>query len=339
MVGIKDIAKKAGLSAATVSRVINGKGNVSAEKRELVLRLVEQTGYVPNQAARNMVLRRSFTVGIVIADTFNLFQRQLFSIIQRHLDSFGYHTIFFFVNPDSHSETACLSRLKAVMPDGLIMIHEIMSPAFYQYIESIRLPCVSVTFDRPAFPSIYVDEEAAAFEAVNHLINLGHRNIKMISINSLSFGLQRAEGFFRALEQSGSARDEQDQLLMVRHYTAEFGMYGMRELLLRSRDFSAVFAATDELAFGAIRVLQDEGIQVPGDVSIVGFDDIEIANYTIPRLTSVHQPLAEMGEQAALSLHKQISGKYPNVPDITASYKLIIRESTAMYAGKSTTPP
>ena len=331
MVGIKDIAKKAGLSPATVSRVINGKSYVNSEKRELILKLVEETGYVPNQTARNMVLQRSFTVGIVIADTFNLFQRQLFSIIQRHLDSFGYQTMFFFVSSDSHSEDACLARLKTVMPDGLIMIHEIMSPAFYKHIESTRLPCVSVTFNHPAFPSIHVDEEAAAFEAVNHLINLGHRKIKMISISGLSFGSQRAEGFFRALEQAGIARNEHEQLLMVRHYTAEFGIYGMRELLLRNRDFSAVFAASDELAFGAIRVLQDEGIHVPDDVSVVGFDDIEIANYMIPRLTSIHQPLLEMGEQAAFFLHKQIDSKYLGGTDVTASYKLIIRESTAMH--------
>jgi LacI family transcriptional regulator len=113
----------------------------------------------------------------------------------------------------------------------------------------------------------------------------------------------------------------------------------MRELLLRNRDFSAVFAATDELAFGALRVLSDEGIRVPADVSIVGFDDIEIADYMIPRLTSIRQPLLEMGEQAAFSLHKQINGKYLNGSDIIASHKLVIRESTAMYSGNQTIPP
>ena len=333
MVGIKDIAKKAGLSAATVSRVINGKNNVNAEKRERILKLVEETGYVPNQAARNMVLGRTFTVGIVIAETFNLFQRQLFSIIGRHLDSFGYQTMFFFVNPDSYSEDSCLARLKAVMPDGLVMIHEIMSKEFYSYIKSINLPCVSITFTRAAFPSIHVNEEAAAFDAVNHLVNLGHRKIKMISVNNPSFGLQRTAGFFRALDQAGIECNEQEQLLKVRHYTAEFGMYGMRELLLRGGDFSAVFAATDEIAFGAMRVLCDEGIRIPADVSIVGFDDIEIADYMIPRLTSIRQPLLEMGEQAAISLHKQINGTYPNGSDIVASHKLVIRESTALYSG------
>jgi LacI family transcriptional regulator len=245
--------------------------------------------------------------------------------------------MFFFAKFDSSSEDACLARLKAVKPDGLIMIHEIMNPAFYQYLESNRLPFVTVTFKRPGFSSILVDDEAASFEAVNHLINLGHRNIKMISINGLSCGLERAEGFFRALEQAGIKRDEKEQLVIVHHYTAEFGLYGMRELMLRKGNFSAVFAATDELAIGAMRALKDEGVRIPEDVSVVGFDDIEIDDYMMPRLTSIRQPLLEMGEQAASVLHKQINGKFQGDADIIAPYRLIIRESTALYNGRTRT--
>jgi LacI family transcriptional regulator len=335
MVGIKDIAKKAGMSPSTISRVINGKTNVNPEKRDRVLKLIEETGYVPNQAARNMVLQRSFTVGIVLSDTFNMFQRQLFSIIERHLAAFGYHTMFFFVAFDGSSEEACLARLKAVKLDGLIMIHEIKSPAFFEYLKNRSLPFISVTFNHPGCPSIHVDDEAAAYEAVCHLTNLGHRKIKMISTNGLSCGVERAEGFFKALEQAGVPRDEKEQLVMVRHYTAEFGTYGMRELLLRNRDFSAIFAATDELAIGAMRILKDENFRIPEDVSVVGFDDIEISNYFMPRLTTVRQPLAEIGEQAASSLHKQISGSYEGGADLTLPYRLVVRESTALFSANA----
>ena len=112
MVSIKDIAKQVGMSPSTVSRVVNGKKNVKPEKRDQILKLIEETGYVPNKAARSMVLNRTFTVGIVIPDTFNMFQRQLFSIIERHLEAFGYHTLFFFVKFESSSEQDCLNRLK-----------------------------------------------------------------------------------------------------------------------------------------------------------------------------------------------------------------------------------
>jgi LacI family transcriptional regulator len=328
MISIKDIAKQVGMSPSTVSRVVNGKKYVNPEKREQILKLIEETGYVPNQAARNMVLQRSFTVGIVIPDTFNMFQRQLFSIIERHLESFGYHTMFFFVKFDSASEDACLSRLKSEKLDGIILLHEISNLAFYDHLINARSPVVTATFQFSGIPAIHVNEEQASMDAVKHLLLLGHRKIKMISGDGFTFGRQRATGFFQAMTEADIPWDERN-VVFVRHYSAEFGMYGMRELLLQDRDFTAVFAATDELAVGAIRVLNDEGIRVPKDVSVIGFDDIEISDYLTPRLTTVRQPLTEMGEQTALSLHRQISGKGASTGNLILPYRLIIRESTA----------
>ena len=331
MVSIKDIAWQVGMSPSTVSRVINGKKYVNSEKRDQILKLIKETGYVPNKAARSMVLKRNFTVGIIIPDTFNMFQRQLFSIIERHIESFGYHTIFFFVKFEEKSEETCLNRLKAEKPDGIIMIHEIRDPFFYEYILSNGLPVVTATFNYPGIHAIHVNEEQASRDVVKHLIGLGHRNILMISGDGFTFGRQRAEGYFQALTEADITCDK-NNMVFVRQYTSEFGMYGMKELLLRKgkHSFTALFAATDELAIGAIRVLNDEGLRVPEDVSVVGFDDIEIANYMNPRLTTIGQPLTEMGEKTAMALYIQLSGN----GNTTASYeqilpyKLIIREST-----------
>jgi len=329
MINIKDIAKQAGISASTVSRVINGKKSVSQKKRERILKLIEETGYVPNRAARSMVLKRSFTVGIIIPDTFNMFQRQLFSIIERHLESFGYHTLFFFVTFEDKSEDACLNRLKSEKPDGVIMIHEMKSQSFYEYIGSTGLPIVSATFHYPGINAIHVNEECASKDVVNHLIGLGHRNIVMISGDGFTFGRQRAEGFFQALTEADIPWDK-NRVVFVRHYTTEFGMYGMKELLLREgkHSFTALFAATDELAIGAIRALNDEGLRVPEDVSVVGFDDIDIAKYMNPRLTTISQPLMEIGEKTALALHRQITGNETAAEEVILPYKLVIREST-----------
>ncbi|MDR3334243.1 MAG: LacI family transcriptional regulator [Treponema sp.] len=329
MVSIKDIAKQVGMSPATVSRVVNGKNHVKDEKRQEILKVIAETGYVPNQAARNMVLQRTFTVGIVIPDTFNMFQRQLFSIIERHLESFGYHTMFFFVKFDGSSEEECLSRLKSEKLEGVILLHEIMAPRFYEYVVEIQLPVVAVTFNHDTIPSLHVDDRLAAFQGVRHLLGMGHRRIAIISGNGFSFGNLRGAGFFQALEAEGIPRDE-GRVVSVQHYTPEFGMYGMRELLLRGRDFSAVFAATDELAIGAIRVLKDESIRVPEDVSVVGFDDIEISNYVIPRLTTIRQPLGEIGEQTALMIHRCITGQHSMELEQIFPHQLIIRESTAL---------
>jgi LacI family transcriptional regulator len=329
MVSIKDIAKQVGMSPSTVSRVVNGKKNVKPEKRDQILKLIEETGYVPNKAARSMVLNRTFTVGVVIPDTFNMFQRQLFSIIERHLEAFGYHTLFFFVKFEGSSEQDCLNRLKSERLDGVIMLHEIKNPRFYDYLIKTNLPTVLATFgfhDRP-LPSIHVNEEQAAFDAVLHLVNLGHRKINMISGGGFSFGLQRTEGYYRALDSSGIGRDL-GRVIFARSYTAEAGMYGMRELLLRGNDFTAIFAATDELAIGAIRVLRDEGIRVPEDVSVIGFDDIDISSYMVPRLTTIRQPLATMGERTAALLHRYITNGNSSETNIVLPYELIIREST-----------
>jgi LacI family transcriptional regulator len=328
MVNIKDIAKQAGMSPSTVSRVVNGKKSVNPETRAQILKLIKKNGYVPNQSARNMVLRRSFTVGIVIPDAFNMFQRQLFSIIERHLQSFGYHTMFFFVKSDNASEEDCLNRLKSEKLDGVIMLHEMKNHAFYEYLLRAKLPAITATFYSAGIPAIHVDEEQASLDAVNHLLFLGHRKIKMISGDSFTFGRQRAEGFLKAMAAAGLPRNER-ALVFVPRYSAEFGMYGMRELLLRDMDFTAVFAATDELALGALRVLNDEGLRVPDDISLIGFDDIEIADYLTPRLTTVRQPLAEMGEQTALSLHRQISEKTGSAGNLILPHRLIIRQSTA----------
>ncbi|MFP3043722.1 LacI family transcriptional regulator [Treponema primitia] len=328
MINIKDIAKQVGVSVSTVSRVANGKKYVTQKKREQILKLIEETGYVPNKAARNMVLQRSFTVGIVIPYIFNMFQRQLFSIIERHLESFGYHTLFFFVKFDDISEKDCLDRLKSEKLDGVILIQEIRNPGFYESLNRLQLPVVVSTFSFPDIPSILVDEEQASIAAVNHLIGLGHRKINMICASGFTFGKLRMGGYYKALEMAGIEQDE-SRVLFAPYYTAESGMYTMRELLLRNRDFTAIYAATDELALGVIRILKDEGLRVPEDISVVGFDDIEISDYLIPRLTTIRQPLEEIGGQTALILHRAITGNPAFKQELVLPYKLIIRESTA----------
>jgi LacI family transcriptional regulator len=328
MISIKDIARQVGTSPSTVSRVVNGKQHVNSEKRKQILSLINETGYVPNKAARSMVLRRSFTVGLVIADTFNMFQQQLFSIIERYLEALGYHTLFLFVKFDEADEEACLNRLKKEKLDGIILFHELNHGGFYDYFTKTALPVVAATCNYHDFPALRVDDQQAAFEAVCHLISLGHRKIRMINGSGHSFGSHRLEGYYRAMDALKSKREE-GQVATVPHYTAEYGMEGMRELLLRGRDFTALFASTDELAIGAIRVLRDEGLRVPEDVSVIGFDDISMSNYIIPRLTTIRQPLGEIGEQTALTLHRRIlEGVFQRTEHIFP-HRLIIRESTA----------
>jgi LacI family transcriptional regulator len=330
MTSIKDIAKLAGVSASTVSRVVNQRQYVRPEIRERVLALVDETGYVPNNAARSMVLKRTFIVGIVIPDTFNMFQRQLFSTIEHNLERFGYRTSFFFVKWEPESELKCLRRLKGEKLDGIILIHEVVHPDFYEYLSNAALPVVLCTFNRDEFrfPSVHVDEEDGARAATRHLIELGHRRIGLLSGSYFSFATQRAVGYRAALEAAGIAYDE-NIVERAPSYNVEEGWDGMRNLLSRSEGLTALFAETDELAIGAIRSLYEAGLSVPRDISVIGFDDIDISAFLSPSLTTVRQPIQEMGSRTAELMSKLIAEEEEGVGSTVFGYELVVRESTA----------
>jgi LacI family transcriptional regulator len=336
MMSIKDIARLAGVSPSTVSRVVNEKSYVKPEIRERVLALVKENGYVPDNAARSMVLKRTFTVGIVIPDTFNMFQRQLFSTIERYLEGLGYRTLFFFVKWEPESEFKCLRRLKSEKLDGIIMIHEVTEPDFYEYLSQAPAPVVLCTFARDAtkLPSVHVDEETASRAATMHLVSLGHRNIGLISGMHFSFGAQRVAGYRAALEASRIPVDE-ERIILVPSYSPEDGRAGMHELLSRGRNLTAVFAATDELAIGAIRALYEVGLKVPSDISIVGFDDIDISAYLSPGLTTVRQPILEMGRKTAELMSELIAGATAGPGPTVFGHQLIVRESSRAVQAKA----
>jgi LacI family transcriptional regulator len=277
-----------------------------------------------------MVLKRTFTVGIVIPDTFNMFQRELFSIIEHHLEGFGYRTSFFFVKWEPESEMKCLRRLKGEKLDGIIMIHEVGHPEFYEYLTAAALPVVLCTFNKPEleFPSVHVNEEEGARAATRHLIELGHRRIGLLSGSYFSFAAQRSVGYRAALEDAGLDFDE-GFVERAPSYSAEEGLDGMRSLLSRAKGLTAVFAETDELAIGAIRALFEAGLSVPGDLSVVGFDDIDICAFLSPGLTTVRQPIHEMGKKTAEIMSALIAGEAVDADSTTFGFELIVRESTA----------
>jgi LacI family transcriptional regulator len=328
MMSIKEIAKLAGVSPSTVSRVVNNKKWVKPQLRESILALVRETGYVANNAARSMVLKRTFTIGIVIPDTFNMFQRQLFSIIEHDLEVYGYRTLFFFIKWEPESEFNCLRKLKAENVDGIIMLHELNHPDVYAYLTQASLPVVLCTFGREelGFHSVHVDEEAAARTATEYLIQLGHRRIALISGTHFSFASQRAAGYRMALESAGIPYDEARVISAVA-YNPEEGRRSMWELLERGGEFSALFAITDELAIGALRTLYEAGLNAPQDISIIGVDDIDIAGFVAPGLSTVRQPIQAMGKKTAEIMSQLIAGEDCGAHSHVFAHQLVIRES------------
>ena len=278
--------------------------------------------------ARSMVLKRTFTVGIVVPDTFNMFQRQLFSIIEHDLEVYGYRTLFFFIKWEPESELNCFRKLKAENLDGVIMIHEATNPDFYGYLLKSGIPVVLCPFrrDEEEFCSVHVKEDLAARAATEYLVSLGHRRIGIIAGTHFSFPLQRLTGYRAALKDAGLEYDE-SRVVSVSSYSPEEGRMGMRELLARGGNLSAIFAITDELAIGAIRAAFERGLSVPGDVSIIGIDDIDIASFLTPSLTTVRQPIREMGKRTAQIMHRLIGGEDISNRDTVFSHELVIRES------------
>ncbi|MDR2767533.1 MAG: LacI family transcriptional regulator [Treponema sp.] len=335
MTNIVEIAKQLGVSPTTVSRVLNGKRYVAKEKRDRVLGLVRETGYVPNKAARAMALRQSFTIGIVFPTVTGLFQRLLCSVIEEKLHSYGYHTVFFFVSRGEAGEKTALASVQAEKLDGLILLHEIRSAELNSYCETARLPVVSAQANPWNIPTVAIDDAGAAFEAVSHLIGLGHRRIGIL-VGAGSFGDLRLKGYKDALKKNGVPLREE----LIRHVdyaTIAGGARGVKRLLEQSGAArpTALFATNDELAVGAIRSLFDLGIRVPLEMSVIGFDDLEISAYTVPRLTTIRQPLKEMGVRLALLLYCQIQDavitglSLQKIPPSVLPHILIIRESTA----------
>ena len=300
MTSIKDIARLAGVSPSTVSRVLNEREYVRAEVRERVLDIVREQGYVQNHVARSMVLRRSFTIGVVIPYSFNMFQRQLFASMEFFLEQHGYKTQFFFLRWSDASEQAFLRRLKSETLDGIIFIHELDNPSIYRYIQERDLPVALCTFEKQefGFPAVHIEEEASAELAVEYLIQRGHRNIGLITGEHFSFGRQREDGYKRALAAHGLPYMP-ECAVRVSAYNPEAGRTGMLTLLQRKKPLTAVFAVTDELAIGAIKALSESGLKVPEDISVIGLDDIDISAFTNPGLTTVRQPIFEMGKKSA----------------------------------------
>lgn len=329
MASINDVARLAGTSKSTVSRVLTGKTCVDPQVKERVLAVIRDLGFVPNQAARNMVLRRSFTVGIVIPDTFNMFQRQLFAHIERYLEQRGYHTDFFFEKWGTEGEPAFLRRLKSEKLDGIIVIHEVTHPSFYDYLAQAGLPTVLCTFGRPGSDlcSVQADDRRGAADAVSHLIGHGHRRIGILRGPGGGFDTLRHEGWVRALEGAGLTVRPEDQA-SVEAYSLDAGRAGMAELRRRSPDLTAVFAVTDDLAVGALRLLWEQGVPVPQAVSVVGFDDIDIARFLGPGLTTIGQSTEEMGRITAQTLQALIEGRTVETRKTILAHRLVVREST-----------
>jgi len=332
MATILEVAKKAGVSKATVSRVLSGSGYVSPEKRELVDKAIAETGYRPNLLARNLATKTTQTIGLVVTNTLysgNYFS-ELMSQSARIMEENGRQLILADGKHTAEEEKAAIQFLLDLRCDGVIIYPRFLSIAQMDEIISQHKQPILVINRRLRLNDsycIFSDQHATSAAAVAHLIQLGHRDIAFItgSLDSPT-GLERLSGYKSALAEQGLAVN--DALIVEGKWNAQSGMAAVDALLAGGHAFSAIVASNDEMAIGAMKRLAECQIPVPSAVSVIGFDDIPLAPYTIPSLSSMKMPVTEMIKETINRLVSMLDGgELSKRPAFPAS--LILRDSVA----------
>ncbi len=324
---IQDIADHARVSKSTVSRVLNNSCAVHQDKRSAVLEAMKSLGYEPNVFARSLAGGRSMTIGILTQNIGAPFYDSIAQGVIEGLAGSGYSPIFVDGQWQKSTESEVIRTLLGRKVDGLVLIGgEVPVEELNQLRE--RLPTIVVGRELVGWENqcIYIDNVDAGYRATMHLIDFGHRDIALLrGIKNHADAIQRFEGYTKALADSGIEFDP--DLIYQGDFSAQSGVLGVNSLLSRSTHFSAVFAANDMVAFGARLALHRQGIRVPEDVSIIGFDDQAEAAYMTPPLTTMRQPAVEMGAAAASALLHRIRGESYQLPKLPV--QLQRRESVA----------
>jgi DNA-binding LacI/PurR family transcriptional regulator len=328
---LEEVAALAGVGRGTASRVVNGSSQVSESARSAVLKAIEELGYVPNRAARSLVTRLTDTVALVVSESDErFFGEPFFAGIVRGVSSAlaeTQHQLLLAIAQTPGERARLENFLTPQHVDGVLLLSLHGDDPLPEFLESRGLP--AVLGGRPAGtePTSYVDVDnaAGAVLAVEHLVRSGRRRIATIGGPlDMSAGVGRLEGYRLALAAAGLAGDE--GLVAYGDFSEHSGTVATAELLDRGQDVDAIFAASDPMAIGALRMLASRGIRVPDDIALIGFDDSPSSRHTSPLLTSVHQPVEAMGREMVRILTARIK-REPVQLQVVLDTHLVVRES------------
>jgi LacI family transcriptional regulator len=329
-VNIKDIARIAGVSVSTVSLALNKKPGVSEKTRIRVQSVAEKLNYIPSNVARSLVTKKTRSIGLIVSDIAEAFFGTLARIIQDSVNEENYSLILCNSDERSDKERDCLDFLVEKAVDGIIMTpSDSENRSNIEKVESVAIPIVFVDsyLKNTKISFVGVDNERAGYTATNHLIKLGHQRIACITGPArFSSSDERILGYRRALQAAEIVFDD----LLVKHtdWAVEGGYQATRELLsLRDRP-TAIFVTGDTCAIGVFKALDNEELSVPDDVAIVSFDDMKFAPFLKVPLTSVKQPLKELGQSAVKLLFERLGADgYKGYKKVILKTELLIRES------------
>jgi LacI family transcriptional regulator len=327
-VTIVDVADEAGVSYATVSRVINNKDHVSLEKRERVLRAMAQLGYVANVQARSLAGGESRVVGLLVDYLSSSYMDEIIRGIDGALDAENYDLMLYTTHRRKTKESVYVTKLTRRLADGLLLILPRNAAAYLDTLRQRRFPHVLIDYlsDGQNVPSVSTTNFRGAYDAMVYLLSLGHRRIGFIS-GTMEFGCarERLDGYKAALQDHGIPSDP--QLVCEGDFMQPQGYQCAQMLLSLPEAPTALFASNDMMAFGVMEAARERGLRLPDDLSIIGFDDIPQAEHVHPPLTTVRQPLEEMGQRAALLLLHYIAHPDAEIERVELPTQLVVRES------------
>jgi len=333
MVSIKDVARIAGVSTATVSRAIATPDKVSIKSRQRVNKAIEQTGYVTNTLARNFRRRRTNMVLVLIPDICNPFFAEVIKGIEHTAHKHDYHVLLGDTQYDPNSEKAYAQLIAQRQADGIITLGERIPFDHKKGLSEVdpQWPPLAMAceyHESIPLPTVCIDNFQASFEAISHLTQLGHRHIAYINGPSHSpICEDRLKGYQQAMQ--AIHIKPQSEWIEEGNFSMASGEQAMKRLLKLDTPPTAVFAANDEMAIGAMSAIKAQGLNIPKDISVIGFDDIDYAQYSDPPLTTIRQPTHLLGENVMQQMLSLLENNSVDEQHIVLEHKLIVRASTS----------
>lgn len=329
---IKDIARESGYAVGTVSRVLNNHPGVSEEARKKVMEVVEKYHFRLNTNAKHLKQQANSGIAIIVKGKNNMLFAGLVESLQKMIEARGFASVLYYIGEEDHEVEQAMQICRERQPMGILFLGS-NRENFQERFAHVDIPCVRVT--NPAqglnfknLSSVCIDDISAGMTAVEHLLSLGHKKIGIIAgdMSSSNPASDRFDGCMRAFEKYGVPFDAEKQV-EIAGFSFDGGYRAMKRLMVNVPDLTAVFAMSDVTAMGAIRAAKDFGKEVPKDLSVVGFDGIEMGQYLVPNLTTIQQPGEEIAARGVDILLKCITENSSSVREMIP-FTLIKGEST-----------
>lgn len=327
---IYDVAQAAGVSIATVSKVINGTGRISDKTRKHVTDVMQQLKYQPSMVASALTGKRTFTVGLTLPDLANPFFAEVARAVEDRGHEYGFNVIICSTDNDPEREIKYFTLLTQKRVDGVIVATRTEKDLFLKKLLQQHIPIAIIAGEMPALAvdTVMVDDYLGGHQAGSHLIGLGHRCIAVLAEDTgTSSNRERIRGCHQAIRSAGIQPD--DAMVTVGGFTVDEGKAAAGRLLDMEEPPTAIFACNDLLAIGAIQAARERGMQLPQQLSVVGFDNTILATIIDPPLTTIGQPIQEIGRQAMDLLVQEIKGEKTARQRIVLMPELVVRGSTA----------